>query len=801
MEKTTTTAFGRMIMEPVVKEKEKRFKIPEFLPKRLIFKHAFPFLLAFLYGRITVFQIFSPVGIAAVSAALTDGKKYYITGILVLLGLLSSRWQGALLKYIICLLIASAIHFVFQRKIAFWDTYKKAFAGGACIFLSGSLLAAFEDFSKYLFVTAGMEAIMVFCISVIMDKGMEVIKNDVQRKILSTEEILSFSILIAAGIGGMRNIVIYGVPLNIICAIFVILTAGYGGGAAIGASAGVLMGFTLLITGEGTVSTFCVLSISGILCGALRSMGRVVTVASCFAGILIAAFYMEEAFLSRDTIMALLIGAALFFVFQKKVTSALHFFGGFDQIFKEEKYFESVRGIIRDKLNNVSHSFHKLGRTFSEQTAKEDAMGRKAIAKMIDDVGGKTCSGCGLCAYCWESEFYNTYHALITVFTTCKKRGQIRKEDLPTALRESCVRVEYLTESINRVYELYKTNALWQKRLEESRYLVKEQLDAVADIIDEVAESINFKVIFYDAYEKEIMTALDREGVAVRRVMVLTREECRYEAVIEYTMGYLETDCTDLIIRTATHILGKKMMKEHAGNYRTVDGTDIVKLVEEPAFRFCTGISAAVREDSEISGDSYTFTELKDGSFMMALSDGMGSGKGANLESRTTIELLEQFAECGFRKEIALKIMNSVLLLKSTEEQFSTLDLCCVNAYSGRAEFIKIGAAAAFVVRGDTVKGIRSYSLPLGILNGIDMDKSEYTLRHGDVVIMMTDGVTDIIEEGQKGEEWLKEIFKNFWSSNPQDIADYVMHKVKKSIDYAVKDDMTIAAMRVWERI
>ncbi len=44
-------------------------------------------------------------------------------------------------------------------------------------------------------------------------------------------------------------------------------------------------------------------------------------------------------------------------------------------------------------------------------------------------------------------------------------------------------------------------------------------------------------------------------------------------------------------------------------------------------------------------------------------------------------------------------MINSVLLLRSAQEKFATLDICTVNLYTAKAEFMKMGAAAAYTER------------------------------------------------------------------------------------------------------
>ena len=161
---------------------------------------------------------------------------------------------------------------------------------------------------------------------------------------------------------------------------------------------------------------------------------------------------------------------------------------------------------------------------------------------------------------------------------------------------------------------------------------------------------------------------------------------------------------------------------------------------------------------------------------------------------------MEQFVESGFAKDVAIKLINSVLLLKSEKTSFSTLDICSVDLYSGRAEFIKIGAASAFVIRDGEVRGIQSSSLPVGILESVDVEKSEMSLKDGDIILMASDGVMDVLDPGCDEEDWVREKFQSLNSMNPQDIADYFLIEARKKAGEPIRDDMTVLAARIWER-
>ena len=226
-------------------------------------------------------------------------------------------------------------------------------------------------------------------------------------------------------------------------------------------------------------------------------------------------------------------------------------------------------------------------------------------------------------------------------------------------------------------------------------------------------------------------------------------------------------------------------------------GSNRVVLSEEYNFRISVGAAMAIKDEENMSGDSYSFMELPKGGYMIALSDGMGSGSSAGEDSRTVIELLEQFSEVGFKRDLALKMINSVLIMNADKESFATLDMCYIDMYSGVAEFIKTGAAATFLIRDGNAKAIRSSSLPMGMLKYFDMDKSEYKLKKNDIILMLTDGAAEIIDRDKMADNILALMTKTKLK-DPKDIAEYVLESLKEESGYRVQDDMTVVAVRVW---
>ena len=213
---------------------------------------------------------------------------------------------------------------------------------------------------------------------------------------------------------------------------------------------------------------------------------------------------------------------------------------------------------------------------------------------------------------------------------------------------------------------------------------------------------------------------------------------------------------------------------------------------EKAAYQAEYACSQHICQGCRLCGDAWQgFTDQRSVAHIV-LSDGMGSGTAAAVDSNMTVSLIVKLIEAGVDYTAALKIVNSALLVKSGEESLSTVDIAAVNLYTGQAHFYKAGAAPTFIRRGNRTGMVESTSLPAGILTAVEFEKSSVQLRDGDLIVMVSDGATAC------GSEWIGAVIDHFAPDGDlQALCDDIASTARLRRNDNHDDDITVAACRI----
>ena len=201
-----------------------------------------------------------------------------------------------------------------------------------------------------------------------------------------------------------------------------------------------------------------------------------------------------------------------------------------------------------------------------------------------------------------------------------------------------------------------------------------------------------------------------------------------------------------------------------------------------------------VAKDEKVCGDSVAIFKNKDDRFFAFLSDGMGSGSAASAVSKISVGFLGNMLSSGGVSKELIELLNGFLLArmqKNISECSATLDLFEFDLMNGCASVYKCGAAPSYIYRRGRLFKMRSQSMPIGILNEVDLKKFELELSRGDVIVIVSDGVTG---EGSEC-PWLFDLLaQNLPNRSLERTAELI---VKYATAKGTGDDITVILVRV----
>ncbi len=617
---------------------------------------------------------------------------------------------------------------------------------------------------------------------------------------LRNEEAICLVILLASVMTGTVGWTPGEISIEHVFSRYLILIFALAGGATIGATVGVICGLILSLADASALGQMSVLAFSGMLAGLLKEGRRFGAAGGMLLGSTLLAMYVGDKQAIGSSVMESGIACLLFLLTPSALLyQFLRYVPGTQEHAKHQHdYAKRVRDVTAGRVEQFSEVFSQLAASFQPisrdgelATTKEDA------AAFMNEIAGKACQSCWKRKQCWDEKFYRTYKYMADMMGAVDENPNMGKEHIRPEWRQACAKTEQVMELMKHQYEMYHHDMHWKKQIYDSRRLVAEQLSGVSQVMLDLAREIKREGQELHQQEEQIRAALEQLGLSIHHIEVISLDEgnVEIEIVHQYTKGYDE--CRKIIAPLLSEILGENIVVRSEEQLPTGPGLSAVLLVSAKEYEVETGIACAAKGGGLLSGDSFSIKELGNGKCAVAVSDGMGNGERAKLESSSALSILEQLLQSGMDERLAIKSVNSVLLLRSLDEMFTTIDLALIDLYSARTTFLKIGSTPSFIRRGSEVIPISANNLPVGILQEIEVDLLSLQLKPGDILVMMTDGLYDAPGPAVNKELWMKRIIGEIEANTPQEIADCLLETVVRYQGGVITDDMTVVVARI----
>ena len=450
---------------------------------------------------------------------------------------------------------------------------------------------------------------------------------------------------------------------------------------------------------------------------------------------------------------------------------------------------ELVRADIRDhtkkRLLEAAASFDVLSGVFdgvTEETAEEFQNFAVTLPEVV-------CGDCVRCGECWEQHPEERFAAAYAMYEEARY-GDVPKRAEVEFRFDGCLRADRIAEEYAVLPLREQAHRYVRRRTEEGRSAVVTQLQVESELLREYSDELYETSMGDGTMEEAVSEALYRCGIYADRIAVMKRKGRGF--YVRMQASCKNGQC--IPIRKAIQCLGMLFgcPMEATGESERFIGDTVGEFAfeEEPGYMVLTGVARATKKDEVLSGDSFSFLYPDSGETVLLLSDGMGSGEAASRDSEAVIGLLEKFLAAGFDEKTAIRLINSVLLLRTEGKSFSTVDISVINPYGGTCEFIKLGAAGTYIKREEWVERVESATLPVGMFGDADYDTKEKKLYDGDYIIMTSDGVPEAL--GEHLEEVLFAAGKKLTDRTPQGVAGEILKAALELCEFKPKDDMTV---------
>lgn len=328
-----------------------------------------------------------------------------------------------------------------------------------------------------------------------------------------------------------------------------------------------------------------------------------------------------------------------------------------------------------------------------------------------------------------------------------------------------------------------------KERAIEGNYLLYKQYEYLYDNFKSLISNLNNKINFKESIEKSILIELKEKNIKVKKVLAFENENRKFEVLIK-----LKEDTTLLHTKIIDNIVKSKVEKD----MEYVECKNLILYYKEKFNIKITHSTQSVKKTgSKFSGDTHSIFSDRKGGLNLTLCDGMGSGEIARKYSTLTIESYESFIKAGFDREKAISLVNSVLLINDEKEFFSSLDTILIDRYEKTLHSFKVGASATYIIRNKEIKSIESKSLPIGIINNVEVDYSKVSLEIDDIIIMATDGLIESNLALLDKKSWLLEVVNSTYSIRVEDLSRRILSKSKEIYGENIKDDSTVIVIKV----
>lgn len=596
---------------------------------------------------------------------------------------------------------------------------------------------------------------------------------------LRADELASLSVLIGMALTGINGFTFNGISLGHILGIAVILTAAKYGGILSGSVSGITVSFAMCLSGvSGEIAV--VYAFTGLIAGVFSSFGKYVQTAVPLVFSLAGSVMSGSPVLIAQTVIEAALGSALFLAVPRRAGIRL---GKLFSAYPRLSTPDGVKRSLSMRLDIAAGALCDVSDTVEQVAAELSKINSPDFGSVITAVEQDACAGCKLRLHCWESKRDDTLKAVLEMTNAVKSGERSPENAAPEEFKGRCLRVARVANAAYKRYSDYASRIAAENRIDEVRGVVSDQFDGISAMLSELSRELEKDDRFDNSAAEKAAAALKNLDIRV--------EECssKTDKYGRMTIEMRVKKDPSLIINKLQVMKMVSVVCERDFDIPSVSengGEIFIVLNEHAALRVDVGVEQKCASDSAMCGDAYKYFFDGRGHFIMILSDGMGTGGRAAVDGAMASGLMCRLIKAGFGYDCSLRILNSSMLFKSTDESLATVDIASIDLFTGRVELYKAGAAPTLVRRSGRTGKAESTSLPAGILREVSFDKAVVRCKENDIVVLMSDGAVS------EGTEWIKDEIEGFEGGTAEQLSERICEGAKRRRTDGHEDDITV---------
>jgi len=764
------------------------------------------------------YSIFS---VAILAATISNSIPIGILFILTLIGNFIKFQTAGLLSYIFTASILVLFILLFKPKKLLLEYESEKIKLGKYVFWAVFLGQAIKMFFNQILIydllvsiTSGMTAYIFYKI---FSKSIIVINEIKNKKVFSIEEVIGAILMVSIAGTCFGNTEFIGLQISNVISILLVLILGWKNGILIGTTSGVTVGVVLGIITNSDPILIAVFAFSGMLAGILNKLGKLGVIIGFIAGNMMLTYVYNGQVIELICFKEILVASLALILVPSKIEINIADLLGRNSILPEGATYrlEGSKETL-NKLNDVSDVIKQMSNTYKEvSSTNKDAL-NESKEIFIDELQENIKSSTDNILY---EDLIDEQEVIVNdIFEVLVQKERINREDLlkiyenhnnyivgfdnyKTSLKIEN-NIKEVVNAVNSAFKESKRSLVMASKINENNKNISVQLDGVSKAIHNIANDIEKedKQDFLDK-KKEIMLICKQRQIDVLDVNIEQEKTGRF--IIKVMLNTCDDnkiiECpTKKIAEILSDVLKEEIVikKEKCG-IKQDNKICHQTYLSKDKFGMQIGIAKTNKDGENVSGDSSLQISLEDGKYLLAISDGMGSGPDARKSSQIAIKMLGRLLSNGFDKETSIELINNTISANIKDETFATLDIMVLDLFAGNIEYIKNGACPTFIKNNKNVDIIKNIALPAGILNNIDLVVYDRDIEDNDIVIMCSDGIVESNSEYKNKEIWVKNLLEQMETTNAQKIADILLKEAIDNNYGKAKDDMTIIVTKI----